>query len=311
MEYKQEALKKRSNLWSKYNSKTGPLPEFAKKNKHILQYLVANDKIPPNTELSSFFKGNEKRKEYKRRNNEIKTVEHWGQRKLLIAEIQFLLICGDLSDKVVYAGAANGDHIPFLSKLFPNHEFYLYDPNKFNIEDTDKIHIFRDYFTDKIAETYKNVLFISDIRTTIKGDVCNQSCDNDMKMQKRWCEIMKPLAASLKFRLPYNKNIDISYLDGDLYFPVWGPATTTECRLFVTDFKKPKIYNSRAFEEIMFYFNTETRVYYYKHDADFCHCFDCASEVYWLKKYIGKNSKLTVTDLSKIISEEISNYRTL
>jgi hypothetical protein len=44
------------------------------------------------------------REKYRRRKGELKTVIHWGQRKLLLSEIEFLTNCGDQSSLVVYAG---------------------------------------------------------------------------------------------------------------------------------------------------------------------------------------------------------------
>ena len=50
---------------------------------------------------------------------------HWGQRKLLLSEIDFLTDFIDLSKNkqkilIIYAGAADGKHISLLSKMFPN-----------------------------------------------------------------------------------------------------------------------------------------------------------------------------------------------
>src|SRR5437868_821867 len=67
-----------------------------------------------------------------------KLCSPWGQRKLLLSEIEFLTIywnAQEIPDPiVVYVGAAHGNHIPLLSEMFPSFEFHLYDPAKFNIE---------------------------------------------------------------------------------------------------------------------------------------------------------------------------------
>ena len=44
----------------------------------------------------------------------------------------FLTEYGHLANTVIYAGAAPGAHIPYLSFLFPKHKFILVDPNEFN-----------------------------------------------------------------------------------------------------------------------------------------------------------------------------------
>src|SRR3989338_871731 len=60
--------------------------------------------------------------------------QHLGQRKLLLSEIQLLTKYyteQDTDPVVIYIGAAPGIHLPFLSKLFPNVKFILYDGAKF------------------------------------------------------------------------------------------------------------------------------------------------------------------------------------
>ncbi len=53
---------------------------------------------------------------------ESKTVVHWGQRKLLMHEIEFLTkhLGTEQRAVLVYAGAAPGTHISLLSDLFPS-----------------------------------------------------------------------------------------------------------------------------------------------------------------------------------------------
>lgn len=184
------------------------------------------------------------RKEYRERRGGDKSSIHWGQRKLLLSEIEFFAIYLDktVNPICVYAGAAHGNHIPLLSELFPSLTFHLYDPSHFNIGETDKIKIYKELFTDKIANYYRNienVFFISDIRT-IDYDTINKQqlaqvgiteFDNkgspigdyklikiaktksaaevelgiwaDMEIQQRWVLLMNPLHCLLKFRLPW------------------------------------------------------------------------------------------------------------
>ena len=117
---------------------------------------------------------------------------HWGQRKLILSEIQFftLYVKTDGIKDVVYAGSAPGYHIPFLSDIFPELTFHCYDPRKFGILPTDKIHIYSGreenlgikedggdsrynvvdgkqedgFFTVEKAQRHKGAFLISDIR---------------------------------------------------------------------------------------------------------------------------------------------------
>lgn len=87
-----------------------------------------------NSNIKLFLSEDAPRKQYYSRAWEEKEeIRHWGQRKLLLVEIWFLMNYGHLSKNVIYAGAAPGMHIEYLSKLFQQHKFYLYDPNEFKV----------------------------------------------------------------------------------------------------------------------------------------------------------------------------------
>lgn len=253
-----------------------------------------------------------RRIKYRRRTNTLKLQLHEGQRKLLLSEIEFLTEHGNKSNTVVYAGAAPGYHINYLTKLFPNHNFHLYDPRKFGISKTNKIKLFQQYFTDKDAQVYakKDVLFISDIRENLTPD------DNDwepivlrnMDAQQKWVEIMEPSMAMLKFRLSWDKETQ-EYLDGDIYIQAWEGSTSTETRLY-TDGKSKKIYDTKKYEEQLFRFNVITRMQWYPHDITpkevpgIDHCYDCYTEIHILSEYIKKfNHNKTVVEMMHEINK--------
>ena len=203
----------------------------------------------------------------------------------------------------------------------------LFDPSQFLIEATDKINLFNEFFNDEIALQFtgKNVLFISDIRNIEMSDhfddkkLVEEIVRQDMENQKRWLNIIKPRKAMLKFRLPW-ENGETTYLDGQLYLPVWGTQTTTETRL-ITECCNEIKYDNRLYESQMFYFNTVTRVTCYPHLPDFDtvigegldHCFDCTSEIRILNNYITKKGEMTdnnrIATMSKKISTALGHRR--
>lgn len=263
-----------------------------------------------------------KERPYTERKGDSKTVCHWGQRKLMVAEIEFLASYYHDAETVVYAGAAPGTHILCLARLFPKIRFVLVDPRpfsshlvtKFDAEAVSRIELRREYFTDDMALEFaemKGVLFISDVRTSDDGQLprgktnwvdeqetvqypTQDSVEKDMAQQQRWHILMKPVASSFKFRLPWGAGMT-SYLQGDLRLPIWGPPTTTECRLFVAKDRYPDgaqaTYDNGRYERQMFFFNTHQRIAKYKHHfMDFyrCSCFDCTSEAVVLTEYFEK-----------------------
>ena len=189
---------------------------------------------------------------------------HWGQLKLLLSEIDFLINFSGKSKVVVYAGAAPGNHIPFLARMFPDRIFILYDPEldaKFVIRPTPNIVIRKEYFTDEIARMYngQHVMFITDIRTPKpkSSQKFEDLIRENMAMQKKWIKLMNPWNSLMKFRLPFDKG-DTKYLKGYVFLQTFAKKDSTERRLVPTTYDEVK-YNHTHSEEQMFYFNTEYR----------------------------------------------------
>lgn len=289
--------------------------ESYKNNPHICQSKQYCQNLKIYDTVPRILHNNFERLKYQRRKNHNKTVVHWGQRKLLMSEIEFLTTYAEKGDIVVYAGAAPGNHTYLLSLMFPFVKFYLIDPNPFYCIETDRITIINELFTDKMAEEFSNlgnVLFISDIRsaswqTMTSSDVEN-SILNDMLLQQNWHLIMKPKMSMLKFRLPWKDGFT-EYLDGAVHLPVWGPITTTETRL-VTNSTIVVKWDNRKYEDQMFYFNTITRTQLYNYNKSITsngldNCFDCASEVYiwylYFKKYMNVWSSIK-TKIERVLT---------
>lgn len=142
------------------------------------------------------------RTEYSSRRECNKTAVSFGQRSLLISEIEFLTIAfeklarkkeGNCSDPnqdlvnqfanlkvekdelkvlVIYAGAANGKHLRLIIEMFPSLTYLFIDPSPFfeNYSAFDNVTIDRSLMTNerasKIKEKYQEykILYISDIR---------------------------------------------------------------------------------------------------------------------------------------------------
>jgi len=250
---------------------------------------------------------------------------HHGQRKLLLTEIEFITneyykLKNNKQKIVLYIGASKGIssiHTYILAKLFPEIEYILYDKYDFyeKLYTLTNVKIFKRWFTNNDSKLYKNknVLLISDMRDPDISKAKNNKNLNkqnkvvydDMLIQKKFYEDIKPVSALLKFRLPWTSG-KTKYLDGDIYYQVWQGAGSTETRLVPNG--KIKEYDNTSYEERLFYFNTETRFRYYEHDyACYGHCFDCMSEITILENYIKlKKLKISVCDLGRKITKELS-----
>lgn len=220
-------------------------------------------------------KENDPQEDYRRRNDDEKKSISWGQRKLLLTLLNFILDhCLEVENPILlYCGAAPGVNIGIVASLFPQFTFHLYDPAKFKIKTNikKKIIVYNKKFTDEIAEFWskkENVIFVSDIRTAdyTKAKDLNENEDQilfDMEMQKRWVEIIKPIKSQLKFRLNYTgdgRKNELEYFDGIIYKQCFPPQTSTETRLVLTSPDlKYKTYNCEKYESQMFYHNVNIR----------------------------------------------------
>jgi cap2 methyltransferase len=183
-------------------------------------------------------------------------------------------------------------------------------------------------FTDDLAHQIRRklprdmrLLFISDVRSCDyelhPNDVHDARIREDMRAQARWHSILHPMKSMVKFKLPYTPG-KTAYMKGDIYLPVWGPPTTTECRLVVDAHPRSCQYDHTEHENKMFFFNTVTRVALYPHSVCGCgidHCYDCTAEVFILQSYLRAMRPAAcdeaVQELSARISAKISSERTL
>ena len=250
----------------------------------------------------------------------LKTVVHWGQLKLFLTTLIFLVktVKKDEQVHIVYPGSARGDNILILCDMFPNTIWYLIDPNKFNqklynhpqIKETKN-----EYFTDELASYYakllknkEKVLFISDIRVDQETD--DKFIIRDQEMNKKWYEIIQPDYGYLKFRTLYNQK-KYEYLDGDIYIQPYAPLSSTETRLLLKKDCKMKVYDCEEYGGKLFYFNRILRSSSYKplikNHEYLDTCWDCVYFSYIIKNYLTiYNIDTSVEDYCNQIINTIS-----
>jgi len=275
---------------------------------------------------------------YHRRKDDQKLSVHWGQRKLFIGELQFLTLFWNPQEVpspiVVYAGAAPGIHIPFLSSLFPQMTFHLYDPASFLMDQhNERIHLYNRKFDVSEAKRWagrKDVFFISDIRTAdykIMSPEQNEAAIiEDMQNQACWYKIIKPVHALLKFRLPYpglGQPSKFKYLDGYIFKQVWAPQTTTETRLVPFGDNEVE-YDILKYESQMFYHNTQIREQTSFLNPitsqaepiakpnllnDFDSCAEAIILLDYLKKMNGFGNTSMISALSNRITQEMNRHK--
>ncbi|MEM2986517.1 MAG: hypothetical protein QXV60_00250 [Nitrososphaerota archaeon] len=294
-----------------------------------------------------FLNTDAKRLEYREISQEETRLIHWGQRKLLLSEIEFFTLFWNENQVpnpiCVYAGAAPGIHIPILSSLFPSFVFHLYDKEEFKIQETDRIKIFKEYFTNEKAKEYSNrrdVFFISDIRRTglkeLKTEVEKEKAKElnekmsweDKLLQQNWVLLMNPIHALLKFRLPYpldRKDKKERYLRGVVLWQPWN-RLSGETRLVPMKNKDYEYevgdWSTLEYEQWCFYHNiVERQQNFYKNiftntnepidGQELLNDFDSILEAYILKLYFTKIGLSAneiyqhVKNLSRVISSNL------
>lgn len=251
---------------------------------------------------------------YRRRKGELKTVCHWGQRKLLMSEIEFLTNYTNpgRDSLIVYAGAAPGSHLAYLCRLFPRVIFECVGNALYTCKASNAIRLRREELTPQVAaeyadrNTYPHVLFISDVRAADPDEgESDAQIRREMSDQMSAHNAIRPEASMLKFRLSWQPGVT-PYLDGRVHLPIWGPVTTSESRLVVERGAGMRDWDNTVYESQMFQFNTHTRVALYPHPVPsqhvgaegLCHCYDCTAELHVLKEYLSKFHKERVDEYS-------------
>lgn len=264
-----------------------------------IKYSTTDDKP---RKLFRTISNNSKELNYFAENNKIFGKCHWGQRKLFFSEMEFFSMIAkhhDLSKYlVVYIGAATGSHTQELLNYFPELNYLLYDPNKFDIKPDKRIIIKTGkdgFFTDdKVDEVLKiadgrKIIYISDIRLEAKEEVIM----NDMFYQQRWGINMNADFMMLKMRLPYyygdnkgkifvdekldnarlkilnNKSPNtMLYLDGQIFLQIYPPTNSTETRLMLKKNKdgtyNMKYHDFKKYDGQLNYYNKYDRMSNYK-----------------------------------------------
>lgn len=281
--------------------------------------------------------------------------------KLLMADLTFLTYYWDPEEipklTIVYVGAAPGIHIEILDLMFANFDitWILYDPAEFKLTKSEKIDwitekdkfvpknrisIIRDYFTDDDAMRYQNrkdLFFISDIRTggLKENDWEPKTFDlkyviPDMAMQAQWVKIVRPMKASLKFRLPYyfpetGMSRNFSYFPGMIVKELWIGARSTETRLVPSSYDFVD-WDIKWYEQAMFYHNIIFRADTFFYDflkgkrskdeidpPEHLNSFDDVAHVFILTKYLekltGTWSEREVLALSRTLIQEIGKQK--
>jgi hypothetical protein len=223
------------------------------------------------TEKNLFFLSEDKEADYENRNHLSKQNSYYGQLKLFLELLSFILFWrDDTIEKLVYVGAMEGTNIAYIAKLFPSLHFDLYDKEqkgrKFDdeLKKLKNVTVFNRYFEEKDIQMYlkenknenkllthkTNIMFVSDIRSVdvdTKGSNVKETeriIWNDMILQQDWVEKLYPKVSSLKFRLPYvipeemdfvmkNGGLTRRYLDGKVMRQVFHGYTSSETRLIV------------------------------------------------------------------------------
>jgi hypothetical protein len=251
-----------------------------------------------------------KQRKYSRKN--APECTHLGQMKLLLSEIEFLTPFIGRSLRVIYAGAAPGVHVPIIAKMFGTMHFVLIDPQSSMILNGEypNVEVVKGLMTDSLAREFVSgqedgLLFISDVRMgpPLEGETAEghqNSIQQDMDDQRRWLEIMCPLASILKFRLPWREGVT-NYLSGRIYFPVYGKKLTHEARLVVCKDAPPVEYDNRVYEGQMAYFNWILRpAIQYAFGGE--RCYDCTAFRWIVCQYldavsVDRKDGFNVTDV--------------
>ena len=256
-----------------------------------------------------------------------KSVIHWGQLKMFLVTLLFLINKVNPTEKevhIIYPGSARGDNILILCNMFPNTLWYLIDPAPHHPKLKDHkqiIEIKSEYFTDDVAKYYFKkfanrkfpLLILSDIRV----DTDDKSIMDNQESNAIWHNIIKPDYSYFKFRCPYNKGTEYDYYDGKIYIQPYARTSSSETRIMFDTIITKKKYDCNEYFGKFTYFNRILRPSYYKkaiipNNKYFDHCYDCTYFSYLISNYLKKFNKCNPFGTTNVfdIMKEITNLIT-
>jgi hypothetical protein len=113
--------------------------------------------------------------------------------------------------------------------------------------------------------------------------------DDELAAQQRWVQTIKPRDSLLKYSLPWRGGAT-EFFDGDRRFPIWGGQTAADARIWVERDAPLRSYNNKEHENLLYYFNTVTRVALYcpglGAGTSLDGCYDCTAEIVVIAKYV-------------------------
>lgn len=309
---------------AKFGGSVNILTHKNHKNHKNITHVISNKY---SDKFTNELNNDSKKMEYQSSSDKNLNSLHWGQLKLMLSEMDFLnYVIKDMKDKkdkrkiiLVYPGSAPGCHINYLSELYSNVYFELYDPRKFNITNYKKINTYTQLFTDTDAKNWKNkkecILLVSDIRVNPPTE---DQVKKDMDLQLQWWKIMNPDYAMFKFRLPWNAG-KTKYPEGIIRLQAYAPQTSTETRLIVKKDAPIIDYDNKDYDDKCYYHNKINRNTKYKnilgnnlnlYKDKIDNCYDCTLFVSIVKSYLEIQnkpvSKQSVKDLIDTIVKKIS-----
>jgi hypothetical protein len=216
----------------------------------------------------------------------IKNKDSNGQLKLLFCELQFFSIinintlCSNNDFiHVLYIGSGRGYHIPILMSILclNNIKWYFYDPTghcKRLEESVNNVKIYNRKFLDKdimFFKNFKNLIFISDIRSCSDTEPSIMELLNDYMIQNDILIKLQPRYSLIKFRYPFPpdlKKINFEkyrYPEGIMYLQCYNKGDSAELRIFIDNtteisFKEFSMEDAKIFEERMFWYNHMYRI---------------------------------------------------
>ena len=290
---------KSSESYSSRYTEGYPVRETVEPEFDTSGYVVKEEDTFPAQKLLRLLPANFPRRKYvslrKGLSKEERAGRHWGQRKLLFNEIEFMNLHAKENFTVVYAGAAPCTHLSIVEDMFRSLDvkYILVDPAPFHVRRSPNIEIrtgAKGLFGDEMAKEFSHIqdklLFISDIRREHDSE---QQILQDMEDQMHWHILMQPQASMFKFRLPWCAG-KTPYLNGIVYTQPYAQMHSTETRLIATTSDVVE-WDNTIYEEQCFYFNTITRLMDYDHGvkgAGLLNDYDCAGEVAILRQYFSR-----------------------
>lgn len=220
-------------------------------------------------------------------------------RTLLLADINFLNMYGNMSDTIVYIGIPSESYIKYMSKLYINKEFIVVDPNIQSTYNDGNIQIISQPMNSSIYDMVRNRNAIMIAHQS--HVVSDERITENNRTYVEWIENMNPICSLIRFSGISSKQIQYSLMyRGQQYVQIGSDPSSNDTWLVIMKPYSLMKYDNKSYLNNIKQHQYVTRTQSFGQNLNIPHNFDELAEMLVLGNYIINNNQQSISVIDDI-----------